>query len=90
MLSVTTFWSYLREFSSLEVGGGEIGDVRVTQFRLPGSVVRLLHLLGREISVAGSIFSEKPILRQRNRGRLILLSRRSTSMARMSDTTCSG
>ena len=41
VLSVSTFWSFLREFSPLEVCGSENRKVRMTRFRLLGGVAGL-------------------------------------------------
>ena len=40
VLSVTTFCSFQREFSPLEVCGGEIGNARMIRFRLSGGCSR--------------------------------------------------
>ncbi len=59
MLSVTTFWTFLREFSPLVVCGGEIGGMRMIRSRVPGGVAGLFQESGREISVALPISSVK-------------------------------
>ncbi len=47
MLSATTFWIIMREFSPLEMYAGEIKMVPLGRFREPGDVFRSAHRFGR-------------------------------------------